>query len=127
VLEGRVRVSTALPGEAFELGSGEAGEVSRHVARKESKPNVKIATAWQDRTLVFERARLADVAREFNRYNELQFRVDPATGASNRLSGTFDARHPESLLLWLQSREDLLVERDEDVYWVHPISLRFSR
>jgi ferric-dicitrate binding protein FerR (iron transport regulator) len=48
----------------------------------------------------------------------MQFRVDSATGEANRLSGTFDSRHPESLLLWLQSRQDLTVTREGDVYLV---------
>lgn len=120
VLEGRVRVSTASPGKSFDLGAGEEGEVTQRVVRKEIEPNVRVATAWQDRTLVFERARLSDVAREFNRYNKMQFRVDAATGDSNRLSGTFDARHPESLLLWLQSRDDLVVEQGDAVVVVRP-------
>lgn len=115
VLEGRVRVSATLPGSPFDLSAGEEAEVTQRVARKAIKPNVKVATAWQERTLVFERATLSDVAREFNRYNTMQFKIDPTTGGANRLSGTFDARHPESLLLWLQSREDVVVERERDV------------
>lgn len=118
VLEGRVRVSSSFSSEAFDLTAGEEAEVTHRAIRKDSKPNVKLATAWQSRTLVFERASLADVAREFNRYNTMQFKVEGLTGTSNRLSGTFDAQHPESLLLWLQSREDLLVERSGDAYTV---------
>ncbi len=94
------------------------------VYHKEPRPDVKAATAWRDRTLVFERARLAEVAQEFNRYNTLQFKVDPAMDDANRLSGTFDARHPESLLLWLQSRPDLAVRREGDVYWVRETEAR---
>jgi len=118
VLEGRVRVSSTSSSETFDLGAGEEAEVTHRAVRKEIKPNVKLATAWQNRTLVFERASLADVAREFNRYNTMQFKVEGLTGAANRLSGTFDAQHPESLLLWLQSREDLVVERRGDAYTV---------
>jgi transmembrane sensor len=118
VLEGRVRVSSAPQNPSFDLAAGEEAKVIHGIARKESKPNVKVATAWQNRTLVFERAQLSEVAREFNRYNALQLQVDPATGETNRLSGTFDARHPESLLLWLQSRADIAVTREENVYVV---------
>lgn len=118
VLEGRVRVSSTSSSESFDLTAGEEAEVTHHALRKEMKPNVKLATAWQNRTLVFERASLADVAREFNRYNAMQFKVDGMTGAANRLSGTFDAQHPESLLLWLQSREDLVVQRSGEGYTI---------
>ncbi len=45
-----------------------------------------------------------------------RFEVDAVTGDSNRLSGTFDARHPDSLLLWSQSRDDLVVEKRGDAY-----------
>ena len=119
VLEGRVRLSSDALGKSFDLGAGEEARVIDGVPRKEVKPDVKAATAWRDRTLVFERARLAEVAHEFNRYNTMQFRVDPALDDSHRLSGTFDARHPESLLLWLQSRPDIAVTAGEgDVYFV---------
>ncbi len=124
VLEGRVRLTSAGSGQAFDLGAGEEARVTDGVYHKEPRPDVKAATAWRDRTLVFERARLAEVAQEFNRYNTLQFKVDPAMDDANRLSGTFDARHPESLLLWLQSRPDLAVRREGDVYWVRETEAR---
>jgi transmembrane sensor len=122
VLEGRVRVSAASPGSPFDLSAGEEAEVTQRAAHKAIRPNVKVATAWRDRTLVFERATLSDVAREFNRYNTTQIEIDPATGEANRLSGTFDARHPESLLLWLQSRSDLAVDRRGNSYLVRDSS-----
>jgi transmembrane sensor len=122
VLEGRVEVSASSFGQPFELGSGEAARVTRDTTHKEPNANVKAATAWQSRTLVFERARLADVAHEFNRYNRMQFRIDAALGDSSRLSGTFDARHPESLVLWLQSRPDLTVTREGDAYRVQQVA-----
>jgi transmembrane sensor len=118
VLEGRVRLTSSWRNQSFELGAGEEARVIDGVAHKELKPDVQAATAWRQRTLVFERAKLADVARELNRYNTMRFSVDPAVGDAHRLSGTFDARHPESLLLWLQSRPDMAVTRQGNVYIV---------
>jgi transmembrane sensor len=103
---------------ALDISAGEEARVAAGAATKAQLPNVAVAVAWQNRALVFERAKLADVALEFNRYNESQFRIDAAVGESNHLSGTFDAGHPQSLLLWLQSRSDLKVTRQGDVFLV---------
>ncbi len=118
VIAGAVEVaaagrSPAAAGRTLQLQAGEEAQVSAATATRSISrtiaPDITAATAWQQGILVFERATLADVAREFNRYNSLQFDIDAAVGEVNRLSGTFDARHPQSLLLWLQNRPDLRV------------------
>lgn len=124
VLEGRVGVKSTAADRSFELEAGEAARVVDGFPRKDAKPDVEAAIAWRNRTLVFERATLEEVAAEFNRYNTMQFKMDPGIDDANRLSGTFDARHPKSLLLWLQSRPDMQVERDGDVYIVREIGTR---
>jgi len=74
--------------------------------------------SWLQGYLDFQCEPLGEAAKEFNRYNTSQVQVDPSIDDSYRLSGTFDAEHPESLLLWLQSRPDLEVERDGSNYEV---------
>lgn len=106
VVEGEVQVRPA-SAEIDErmgiaLSAGEAAHVSLGEVSKDPAPDIESQVAWRHQQLVFEDATLAEVAREFNRYNTIRFRVEPAIGNSKRLSGTFDARHPQSLLLYLQ-------------------------
>jgi len=105
---GETRDSSTRP---IELAAGEEARVQQGVLTKVAEPNVANRVAWQNHTLVFEKVRLADVAAEFNRYNEQQFRIDPKL-AGQLVSGTFDPRYPRSLVLWLQIRTGVEV-RDE--------------
>jgi len=96
------------------LGAGEEAQVGRDGISKRGLPNAQRATAWRQHVLVFESTPLTSVAGEFSRYNRVQFEIDPAIGESIRLSGTFDALYPQSLLLYLQDRKDLRVIQDGD-------------
>jgi transmembrane sensor len=64
---------------------------------------VQRALAWQERRLEFDAATLADVAREFNRYNHKQLVIaDPAL-AARHFSGTFRADGYESFVRLLEA------------------------
>ena len=138
VLEGTVRVTsgkrngtTAQPGVAIAtadgsgstgaimaLSAGEAALVSAGQVAKVEAPDIEAETAWQQRKLVFEDVPLETVATQFNRYNKRQLRVDGFIGQTKRLSGTFDALHPQSLLLFLQRDETVTVEPSGDDFVV---------
>lgn len=74
--------------------------------------NASLALAWADGRLVFDRASVAEVVREFNRYNNVQIRVENAVVLGNRISGTFDAADPESFVAFVQSMIPVDVVRD---------------
>jgi transmembrane sensor len=112
VLEGAVQVAPVAQSqtEAVALAAGESARVSAGHVEKELVRDVEAQIAWQHQKLVFEDARLEEVAAEFNRYNKSQLRIEGALGRTRRLSGTFDALHPQSLLLYLQKDAALSVQ-----------------
>jgi transmembrane sensor len=103
------RAGSALP---FRISAGEQadvispGEIVKHAA-----PDIDKAVAWRARRLIFRSESLADVAAEFNRYNDVKIQVRGDAVASRRLIATFDSDDPESLVRFLATEENLAVER----------------
>ena len=119
VLEGRVRISAeqaragAPAREAPYLAAGEEAKIDEqgHID-KERHADVKRATAWRERRLVFKQEPLEEIVTQFNRYNRVpQFTVVGAAVAARRYSGAFNADDTESLSALLGSERDLVVER----------------
>lgn len=66
-------------------------------------PAAQRALAWQERRLEFDAVPLAEVAREFNRYNRQQLVIADAPLAAKRFSGIFRADGYESLVRLLET------------------------
>jgi transmembrane sensor len=94
---------------AIFLGPGEQITVSMNAALRTVHPNIASATSWTQRQLIFEAASLADVAEEFNRYNERKLRIDPSVLGALHISGVFSSTDPASLSRFLQERPGLRV------------------
>jgi len=95
------------------LGAGEQARVSHDgEIVKRDLPDLKQIVAWRDRTLVFRGDSLEDVATQFNRYNELQVRLEGDLVRSKRLTGVFDADDPRSLILFLRRDPTLQITED---------------
>ena len=94
---------------AIFLTAGEQITVSPKRARKTVHPNVAGATSWTQRQLVFDSASLADVAEEFNRYNERKLVIDPSALETLHVSGVFSSTDPASLIRFLRDRPGLRV------------------
>ena len=94
---------------AIFLGAGEQITVSPKRARKTLHPNLAGATSWTQRQLVFDSASLADVAEEFNRYNERKLVIDPSALEILHISGVFSSTDPASLIRFLRDRPSLRV------------------
>jgi len=99
----------ASPAASILLAAGEQITITAQVARRTLHPNVASATAWTQRQLVFDSASLADVAEEFNRYNERQLVVASTALASLHISGVFSSTDPASLIRFLRDRPGLRV------------------
>lgn len=86
-----------------ELVAGQAAtvEIDGEI-RKREPVDAAQAIAWRERQLVFERATLADIVTEFNRYNRKpQLRVDRGIGDKHIYTAVFDANDPQTLLTFL--------------------------
>jgi transmembrane sensor len=65
--------------------------------------------AWAEGRLVFEDDTVAEVVREFNRYNLVQLHVTDDALAARTVSGVFDASDPGSFVAFMQTVADVTV------------------
>jgi transmembrane sensor len=96
-------------GGAIFLTAGEQITVSPKTARKTLHPNLAGATSWTQRQLVFDSASFADVAQEFNRYNERKLVIEASALDTLHISGVFSSTDPSSLIRFLRDRPGLHV------------------
>ena len=111
VVEGRVAVSTPVAGEPPDLlVAGDQLTVTPKAAEKVAHPNIANATAWTQRRLVFDSASLAEVAEEFNRYNERKLVIEDPSLVNFHISGVFSSTDPASLIRFLRERPQLRID-----------------
>jgi transmembrane sensor len=118
VVEGRVavnragRASLAVPaGLRLDLAAADASPVPADVRR---------ATAWLQREIVFEATPLAEVADEFNRYTAVPIAVEGAALRGLPISGVFGAYDVDSFLAFLARLDGVAIERRPDRVRVYP-------
>lgn len=132
VLEGRVKVTTAVPAPApsgsaatliagrrvpraaavQSLGASQEAQVSHEgsVSIREVN-NVSDTVAWRERRLIFRDQTLEQIVGEFNRYRTHRIRLE-GSGLSERVyTGVFDADDADSLLQVLAHDPALDVDR----------------
>lgn len=95
------------------VAAGEQLTVTPKLVRIAEHPNIANATAWTQRQLVFESASLADVADEFNRYNDRQLIVADPRLETFHVSGVFSSTDPASLIRFLRARPELKIVETE--------------
>jgi transmembrane sensor len=97
------------------LSDGEEAQVykSGEVTRIE-KTDLEKNVAWRNRRLVFRADSLADVASEFNRYNQQKIFIEFPDSSARQITGTFDATDPESFIEFLSRNPAIDVVRDGD-------------
>jgi transmembrane sensor len=67
--------------------------------------------AWADGHLVFDRDSVAEVVRQFNRFNRVQIKVLDPQLATRRVSAVFNVSDPEAFVTFLQSVANIRVTR----------------
>jgi transmembrane sensor len=95
------------------VAAGEQLTVTPKLIKIAEHPNIATATAWTQRQLVFESASLADVADEFNRYNDRQLIVADPKLETFHVSGVFSSTDPASLIRFLRARPELRILETE--------------
>jgi transmembrane sensor len=107
------RVDAQVKVTSMELRAGQQVEVAASGMEPPRAANIESATAWTQRQIVFDSAPLTDVAREFNRYNHRQLRIDDPALGHVLITGVFSSSDPTSLLRFLREQPDLAVEERE--------------
>jgi transmembrane sensor len=99
---------------AIFLAAGEQVTVTPAAAAPSPKrANVAAATAWTQRSLVFDSSPLTEVAEEFNRYNTRQLVINDPELADIHVSGVFSSVDPALLLKFLRTQPELAVEETD--------------
>jgi transmembrane sensor len=99
-------------GEVF-LTAGKQLTVQRSGAEEHVRDvDTARALAWTEGRLVFDSVPLAEVAREFNRYNHLQLRVEDPELADRPISGVFQASDLETLVAFIRTGARVTVRHD---------------
>lgn len=116
VLQGTVNArSNSESGNRIELRGGEGAVFTRDGAiRRDEGFDVQRAVAWTERRLVFDKAQLADVAREFNRYNRMQLQIEDVGLADREITMVFNAHDVSALVGFLQLQPDVEVDYGTD-------------
>ena len=73
-------------------------------------PAIAQALAWQERRLDFASAPLAEIAAEFNRFNQHKLVIADAELARQRFAGSFRADDPDTFVQLIGTRRDVVVE-----------------
>lgn len=131
VVEGKVAVTAAADGGAalelpapLENGAGPWVPVAAGQRARVEQSNAPITvnavdpeldTAWRERRLVFDSRPLAEVAAEFNLYNEARIEIEHPSVRSIEISGSFYANDPRSFVAFLEEAQlaRYTLERDK--------------
>lgn len=73
--------------------------------------NIQAISSWRMRKLIFKSDTLADIAIEFNRYNQEQIFVDDQAISGLRFSGVFNADDPHSFIKYLETSHVIHIDR----------------
>lgn len=91
------------------LAAGEQATITAGSVESTDAANVAAAIAWTQRRLIFQKTTLAEVVREFNRYNERPLRIADPQIQEFLVSGTFSSTDPGSLLRFLREQPGMSV------------------
>lgn len=82
-----------------------------------SEERISSATAWQNREIEFDDARLAEAVADYNRYLTRKIVIDDPRLADLRIGGRFSSTDPEAFLQALALGLDLrVIERADAVH-----------
>jgi len=108
--------TTERPVATVFVSAGEQVVVTPSKVTQPSNADVAAATAWTRHELVFESTPLAEVAQEFNRYNEKPLVVSDEALKNFHVTGIFSSTNPTSLLKFLGAQKDIeIVETDSAI------------
>ncbi len=98
--------------QTIELVAGSALKIYPQDGLVEQKSvDLRQATAWLKRQIVFDRQPLGEVAQEFNRYSRVKIEIEDSDLSAMRVSGVFNAYDTESFVGFLDRLDGVFVEK----------------
>ncbi|MCK9505669.1 MAG: FecR domain-containing protein [Porticoccaceae bacterium] len=100
------------PLKTVELDAGSALKIyQRDGVVEQKKVDLRQATAWLKRQIIFDRQPLGEVAQEFNRYSRVKIEIEDSGLRAMRVSGVFNAYDTESFVGFLDRLDGVFVEK----------------
>jgi transmembrane sensor len=84
------------------------------------RADVAATTAWMERRLIFDGARLSDVVQEFNRDHRPQLIVEGSQLSDFRVSGVYSSSDPSSLIRFLRDQPGLKITDGDNEIRISP-------
>jgi transmembrane sensor len=92
------------------LAAGEQASVTgQGRIQRNAQPDVPTAVAWRNGRLLFNDAPLAEVVKEFSRYNDFRFALIGESLSQRKISGVFHADDPQTLVSLFETDKSLEV------------------
>lgn len=98
------RIATGRPATQVRIRAGQGADVPPSGSiEKQEHTDIARVMSWQNRRLVFREERLQNIAAEFARYSPYHLELRGVSVKDKRITGTFDADDPQSLVMFLDS------------------------
>lgn len=104
------------------LATGEQATITPTSVQSIASADVAATIAWTQRRLVFQKTTLAEVVREFNRYNERPLRIEDRRLKEFLVSGTFSSTDTGPLLRFLREQPGMRVVEASSEVRIEPTS-----
>lgn len=112
VVEGAVEVGTATGNRTLRVPAGYQARIDDGVLPAQSEAvDTEATVAWLQHKIAFESRPLGEVADEFNRYAAVRFVIEDEELRALRVSGVFNAYDSNSFVAFLESLDDVRIER----------------
>lgn len=99
-------------GPVAQLDSGQQAHITREsTVVSERAADVRKTVAWLQRQVMFDHDPLGTAVEEFNRYAELQIRIDDPALRAVEISGIFSAYDAESFIRFLERQPEMRLRR----------------
>jgi|SoiMethySBSTD1v2_1073268.scaffolds.fasta_scaffold133082_2 transmembrane sensor len=112
VVEGTVEVGTAAASRTLRIPAGYQARIDGGVLPAQSEAvDTEATVAWLQHKIAFKSRPLGEVADEFNRYAAVRFIIEDEELRALRVSGVFNAYDSNSFAAFLESLDDVRIER----------------
>jgi transmembrane sensor len=102
------------------LSAGEQVTVTPEQVALPQRADIAATTAWMERRLIFDGARLSDVIQEFNRDHRRQLIVEGSQLSDFRVSGVYSSGDPSSLIRFLRDQPGLKITEGDNEIRISP-------